>query len=131
MFLKDNYYFIAQKLIINFIFENIFGKITDEFIKKFNSLTETILKLNKNKELIKGCFMVKFNDFEKRLNAYQSISFKPKIKSKNNIYIYNTNDEMLNKNNNNIFNSNNINDNNTINNNFNINDKLKLKVNIA
>ena len=131
MFLKDNYYFIAQKLIINFIFENIFGKITDEFIKKFNSLTETILKLNKNKELIKGCFMVKFNDFEKRLNAYQSISFKPKIKSKNNIYIYNTNDEMLNKNNNNIFNSNNINDNNTVNDNFNINDKLKLKVNIA
>ena len=131
MFLKDNYYFIAQKLIINFIFENIFGKITDEFIKKFNSLTETILKLNKNKELIKGCFMVKFNDFEKRLNAYQSISFKPKIKSKNNIYIYNTNDEMLNKNNNNIFNSNDINDNNTVNDNFNINDKLKLKVNIA
>ena len=131
MFLKDNYYFIAQKLIINFIFENIFGKITDEFIKKFNSLTETILKLNKNKELIKGCFMVKFNDFEKRLNAYQSISFKPKIKSKNNINIYNTNDEMLNKNNNNIFNSNNINDNNTVNDNFNINDKLKLKVNIA
>ena len=96
-FLIDNYHLIAQKLIINYIFRNIFGKISDEFVNQFNFLTRKILQRDKNKELIKDCFMIKFSDFENRLNSYQSALYKSKQKFKekiNTINIYNTSNEM-------------------------------------
>ena len=96
-FLIDNYHLIAQKLIINYIFRNIFGKITNEFVNQFNFLTRKILQRDKNKELIKDCFMIKFSDFENRLNSYQSALYKSKQKFKekiNTINIYNTSNEM-------------------------------------
>lgn len=96
-FLIDNYHLIAQKLIINYIFRNIFGKITDGFVNQFNFLTRKILQRDKNKELIKDCFMIKFSDFENRLNSYQSALYKSKQKFKekiNTINIYNTSNEM-------------------------------------
>lgn len=104
-FMIDNYHLIAQKLIINFIFRNIFEKITDEFIKEFNFLTRKILQREKNKELIKDCFMIKFSDFENRLNSYQSVLNKSKQKFKDNINtinIYNTSNELQTNFNNNI-----------------------------
>ena len=96
-FLIDNYHLIAQKLIINYIFRNIFGKISNEFVNQFNFLTRKILQRDKNKELIKDCFMIKFSDFENRLNSYQSALYKSKQKFKekiNTINIYNTSNEM-------------------------------------
>ena len=96
-FLIDNYHLIAQKLIINYIFRNIFGKISNEFVNQFNFLTRKILQRDKNKELIKDCFMIKFSDFENRLNSYQSVLYKSKQKFKekiNTINIYNTSNEM-------------------------------------
>ena len=96
-FLIDNYHLIAQKLIINYIFRNIFEKISNEFVNQFNFLTRKILQKDKNKELIKDCFMIKFSDFENRLNSYQSALYKSKQKFKekiNTINIYNTSNEM-------------------------------------
>ena len=96
-FLIDNYHLIAQKLIINYIFRNIFEKISNEFVNQFNFLTRKILQRDKNKELIKDCFMIKFSDFENRLNSYQSALYKSKQKFKekiNTINIYNTSNEM-------------------------------------
>ena len=96
-FLIDNYHLIAQKLIINYIFSNIFGKISNEFVNQFNFLIRKILQRDKNKELIKDCFMIKFSDFENRLNSYQSALYKSKQKFKekiNTINIYNTSNEM-------------------------------------
>ena len=96
-FLIDNYNLIAQKLIINYIFRNIFEKISNEFVNQFNFLTRKILQRDKNKELIKDCFMIKFSDFENRLNSYQSALYKSKQKFKekiNTINIYNTSNEM-------------------------------------
>ena len=94
-FMNQNYYNIAQKSIIVFIFEKIYRRITDEFVEQFDQLTKNILQKENNKELIKGCFMIKFSDFEDRLKSYQSLLSKSKAKySKgiyNNINIYNRN----------------------------------------
>ena len=99
-FLIDNYHLIAQKLIINYIFSNIFGKISNEFVNQFNFLIRKILQRDKNKELIKDCFMIKFSDFENRLNSYQSALYKSKQKFKekiNTINIYNIKIILINK----------------------------------
>ena len=62
-----NYHNLAQKMIINYIFENIFENLTDEFVRQFNNVILNLLELDSNKKLIKDCFMTKFHDFEERL----------------------------------------------------------------
>ena len=127
-FLCGNYHFLAQKLIIDYIFRNIFEKITDEFVNKFNNITMQILEKEKNIDLIKECFMLKFNDFENRLKSYQNLLSRPPKKYKNSINIYKTTNNILtNDNNNNDYHQNN----NINNNNFYENDKLKLNANNA
>ena len=128
-FLCGSYHFIAQKLIIDYIFRNIYGKITDEFVNQLNSLTMRILERDNNKDLIKGCFMIKFNDFENRLKSYQTLSSKVPQKFKNNINIYNTRNNLTSDNNNNNNNIDYQKDNGNNINNLNENDKLKLTTN--
>ena len=126
-FLCGNYHFLAQKLIIDYIFRNIFEKITDEFVNKFNNITMQILEKEKNIDLIKECFMLKFNDFENRLKSYQNLLSRPPKKYKNSINIYKTTNNILTNDNNNDYHQNN----NINNNNFYENDKLKLNANNA
>ena len=69
-FLLDNLYNIAQKIIINYIFENICENITDKFVLLLNRLITQLLQNEDSKEKIKDCFMKKYNDFEQRLRHY-------------------------------------------------------------
>ena len=72
-FFCAQYYNIGQKRIIQFIFDNIYEKLTDEFIKQFNPIIANLLRKGHNKELIKQCFFKKFSDFEDRLKSFKNL----------------------------------------------------------
>lgn len=55
------------------MFEKIYEKLCDEFVKQFNELTSDMLKKGNIKELIKQCFMKKYSEFEERLKTYNNI----------------------------------------------------------
>jgi predicted GTPase len=67
-FLDDNFNYLIQKLILNFIFNsNIFGSLLDEFIYQSNELSIKLLNDEIIKEQIKRCFFKKYGEFEERL----------------------------------------------------------------
>ncbi len=69
-FLLDNLHNLGQIKIIENIFENIYEEFTDEFIEQLNNLTRELLQRENNKEIIKECFMAKYNDFELRNQSF-------------------------------------------------------------
>ena len=67
-FLDDNFNYLIQKLILNFIFNNnIFASLLDEFIYQSNELSAKLLNEEIIKEQIKRCFFKKYSEFEERL----------------------------------------------------------------
>ena len=69
-FLLENYYYLAQKSIIFFIFTYIYEKITDEFVIQLNNLIKQLIIKENNKKIIEKCYMVKYEEFSKRLYSY-------------------------------------------------------------
>jgi len=66
-FLDDNFNYLCQKLVLNFIFSYMFGNLINEFIYQSNELSIKLLNEEKIKEQIKRCFFKKYSEFEKRL----------------------------------------------------------------
>ena len=65
------FYNLGQKMIIQKIFDSVFLKLTDEFIRQFNIIITELLRKDKNKDKIKECFLTKFNEFEIKLKSYK------------------------------------------------------------
>lgn len=70
-FFIERYHYLAQKSILNFMFDNIFESIGNEFAFQLNNLTKNILQKNNIKEEIKDCFMIKYREFENKLRPFK------------------------------------------------------------
>ena len=71
-FLDDNFNYFIQKMILNFIFRDIFGSLLDEFIYQSNELSIKLLNEENIKDQIKRCFFKKYSEFEERLKQSKS-----------------------------------------------------------
>ena len=73
------FYNLGQKMIIQKIFDSVFLKLTDEFIRQFNIIITELLRKDKNKDKIKECFLTKFNEFEIGLKSYKFLFTETKV----------------------------------------------------
>ena len=68
-FLKENFYYIAQKKYIYYIIENICQPLSKGFEEKLNQIISKLLKEDIIKQKIDNCFLNKFSKFEERING--------------------------------------------------------------
>ena len=69
-FLCDNFHYIGQKLILNFIFKKIYELLSNEFVNQTNSLCLKIINEENIKEQIKQCYLKKYNEFENKVSSF-------------------------------------------------------------
>ena len=81
-FLKDNFYYVAQKNYISFIIEKICLPLSKGFEENLNQIISNLFKEDFIKQKIDDCFLNKFSKFEERINE--------KGLTSKNINIYNT-----------------------------------------
>ena len=69
-FIKRNFYYISQKIIINYIIKNFCWKFIMEYREKLDNLVITILKENERdieiNDYLKDCFFLKLENFSKK-----------------------------------------------------------------
>ena len=89
-FLNDNYYFLAQLYFINLILTNYGVSLTENFKNNARHIIENQIKTNKIQDLINKCFMIKFDEFEQRINELFRNNLKNNviIQSYNEYYDY-------------------------------------------
>ena len=75
-FLKENFYYIAQKKYIFYIIENICQPLSKGFEEKLNQIISKLLKEDIIKKKIDDCFLNKFSKFEERINGKDLLSKK-------------------------------------------------------
>ena len=124
-FLKENFYYLAQKHYFNYLFLN--GYLYKSFENILNSLIKNILKQNSIKQVVNKCYLNKFNQFRERIKVQEPLLIKAinEMNDDNEDNHSNNLPAPANDINNNVLNMNNIsnNYNNINNNNENLNNK--------
>ena len=123
-FLNDNFYYIAQIRFLYNLFLRWPTTIFDFFKNNLNNIIEDALNRKDSKKLISNCYLIKFNDFERKANQF-IFNFYGKKANNNNFF----SNEAADKHDNNIYHShehininnmyknyNNVNSNNNMNN---------------
>ena len=149
IFLNDNFYFLAQKLLIKLVHENYFKSFCNLLLEQYNIIVKNLMENNDIKKNIEKCIQGKFEKFRIILskNIFKTKNNNRNTISGNNNFISNNEDDLNslfldsecnkndeNKNNINEVNSNNDSSNNKdcnrneINNNYNIENNTNINI---
>ena len=91
VFLKKNFYYIAQKIIVNDFINNFVIKFLEKFRKKIDSFIITLMNINEKKmyndkeinENLNYCYFIKLKNFAEKINI--------PLENKNNLKVSNIN----------------------------------------